>query len=354
MFRRLSQQQRSTPQQQQGGGASVSRANTHSGQRQLSDFERLTISEDGGGGPPPPDYNTALRHSINGPPPGQYNAPSGPPPVSAGSPGFKADRISSCQGAEYSQCWCELEWAAAEEHGRGPDEYDVVLLVDDSPSMVDLWTETRDAVRFFVYSRILEHAELIHRGFAISHATQLMGLVQKSVQYDKDGIDVWFMNHTEVLKGVQEPGAVRELFESVEPSGSTPTGFQLDEILRPYIESVEDAKAAKTRVKPMILLVLTDGRADDPDMVKDVIIEMAQRLDDLRSPPYQLGIQFVQLGRDPDAEEFLRELDDDLKADAGVRDLVDWTPYKERLTADFLLKSLLGSVMRNLDSRSND
>ena len=101
----------------------------------------------------------------------------------------------------------------------------------------------------------------------------------------------------------------------------------LDEVLRAYVERVEDAKAARARVKPMLVLVLTDGRADDPDMVKgasllsrslslsflvasgaergdaddgsgtatdeglsvssaaaDIIVEMAQRLDEERAP----------------------------------------------------------------------
>lgn len=42
----------------------------------------------------------------------------------------------------------------------------------------------------------------------------------------------------------------------------------LDEVLRDYVERVEDAKSTRERVKPMLVLVLTDGRADDPDMVK--------------------------------------------------------------------------------------
>lgn len=37
----------------------------------------------------------------------------------------------------------------------------------------------------------------------------------------------------------------------------------------PYIESLEDAKVAKTKIKPMVLVVLTDGRADDSDLVKE-------------------------------------------------------------------------------------
>lgn len=38
--------------------------------------------------------------------------------------------------------------------------------------------------------------------------------------------------------------------------------------------------------------------------------------------PYQLGIQFVQVGDDQEAAMFLQQLDDDLKAQAGVRDIV--------------------------------
>lgn len=89
--------------------------------------------------------------------------------------------------------------------------------------------------------------------------------------------------------------------------------MRLDDILRPYIENVEDAKSAKTALpKPMVIIfgcciafasltlaqvvvVITDGRADDSDLVRDIIVEMAGRLDDIRAPPFQLGIQLVQV-----------------------------------------------------------
>lgn len=205
--------------------------------------------------------------------------------------------------------------------------YDIIILVDDSPSMVDHWRETRDA---------------------------LVGVVEKCVKYDKDGIDLWFLNDPTVLKNVDNAGTIQEAFDSIEPSGSTPTAYQVDEILRPYIERLEDAKIAKgPRVKPVLLLILTDGRADDAEMVKEEIIEFAQRLDDIRAPPYQLGISFIQVGNDPDASAFLKELDDDLKESAGVRDMCDTTLYRQRLTPDFILKACLGSVSRSLDARAS-
>lgn len=91
-------------------------------------------------------------------------------------------------------------------------------------------------------------------------------------------------NDTSHIKGVRDISTVRECFESLEPFGSTPTAMALDDILRDYVDSVEDARAAKTKVKPMIVLVLTDGRADDPDGLRDCIIEFASRLDAAKAP----------------------------------------------------------------------
>ncbi|KPV74742.1 uncharacterized protein RHOBADRAFT_15007, partial [Rhodotorula graminis WP1] len=171
-----------------------------------------------------------------------------------------------------------------------------------------------------------------------------------STKYDKDGIDVVFLNNDGArLEHVVDPAVVERTFREVEPFGSTPTGMVLDEVLRAYVEQVEDAKATRERVKPLLVLVLTDGRADDPDMVKDIIVEMAQRLDEVRAPPYQLGLQFIQIGADPDARAFLQELDDDLKPQLGVRDMVDCTPYAGEISPEFLLKAALGSVNKALD-----
>jgi hypothetical protein len=125
---------------------------------------------------------------------------------------------------------------------------------------------------------------------------------------------------------------------------------------------------------------LTDGRADDPDLLKDVIVEMAQRLDEARAPPFQCGVQFLQvsiytvssvsgymyfvayddillklhkIGDDEDATDFLRELDDDLKAEAGVRDMVDTVPWRGVVDGTFILNVLLGAVNRRIDRRNS-
>lgn len=60
----------------------------------------------------------------------------------------------------------------------------------------------------------------------------------------------------------------------------------------------------------------------------------------------------MQIGDDAGAAEYLRELDDDLPA-AGVRDMVDTTPYATGLDSDpeALVKILLGGVHRRVDRK---
>lgn len=78
----------------------------------------------------------------------------------------------------------------------------------------------------------------------------------------------------------------------------------------------------------------------------------ARRLDAGRFPTSQVGIQFVQIGDDPDATEALRELDDDLAGRHGCRDIVDTTPFSgAHLDGNTLSKILLGGINKRVDKR---
>jgi hypothetical protein len=73
--------------------------------------------------------------------------------------------------------------------------------------------------------------------------------------------------------------------------------------------------------------------ADDP---QPVIIEFARYLDRKNVPLHRLGIQFVQIGDDPDATEALKELDEQLGPVHGIR----VSNYKKFLT--LVILTLLG------------
>jgi len=198
---------------------------------------------------------------------------------------------------------------------RRLNEIKTVILVDDSSSMAgNLWGDAREA---------------------------LAGIAELANNYDADGVDVFFLNSTKYALETRSGAEVRNLFDSVVPEGQTPTGEKLQEILDRYIPFLEDGRAHK----PITIVIITDGvPTDDP---KQVIVDAARRLDRNRVPVNQLGIQFAQIGDDPEATVALRELHEGLSAAYNIRDMVDTTlfnPNSAHFTTDTMTKILLGAI----------
>lgn len=228
-------------------------------------------------------------------------------------------------------------------------DFDTIFLVDDSDSMSAAirdggkkrtrWDDARDAI-----------------------AT----IAPICTQYDEDGIDIYFLNHrnnsSESRNGeytnITTAKGVSDIFDNVEPWGATPVGKRLGHILRPYLQRVEAMQASeKARgevdpdlvVKPINIITITDGRFTDD--AEEIICQTAEDLKSHRALPWQVGIQFFQIGDDRRATEFLQELDDDLQKKRGVRDIVDTIPYnrKIQLNSMGILKVVLGAVRKKLD-----
>ncbi|CZR65328.1 uncharacterized protein PAC_15228 [Phialocephala subalpina] len=238
---------------------------------------------------------------------------------------------------------------ATETIGEDPysflSTFDTVLLVDDSGSMAGRsWREVSQAL------------------------ATIAPIVTK---HDSDGIDIYFLNHKSKdagkpsegvaatgYRGIKRAVTITEIFERVRPQGGTPTGTRVHNILNPYLAKLEKVMGEGKEVKPMNLIVLTDGVPSDD--VESVLLSVAKKLDRLDAPPFQVGVQFFQVGNEDGAKEALEELDDELsnKIKGGVRDIVDtvtWTGGRSLseggvgLTGENLLKCLLGSVVRRLD-----
>ncbi|KAK2629161.1 hypothetical protein QTJ16_002264 [Diplocarpon rosae] len=238
----------------------------------------------------------------------------------------------------------EITTSTLAAHG-GEDPYsflgtfDTVLLIDDSGSMAGRsWREV---------------------GQAISTIAPIV------TKHDSDGIDVYFMNHISShagstsegvaaggYRGIKRAATVHEIFERVRPQGGTPTGTRLHTILKPYLARLESEMAARGEMKPLNLIVLTDGVPSDD--VESVLLSAAKKLDKLEAPPFQVGVQFFQVGNEDGAKEALEELDDGLSelVEGGVRDIVDtvtWTGGRSLpdggvgLSGDGILKAVLGS-----------
>ncbi|KZS97803.1 hypothetical protein SISNIDRAFT_197229 [Sistotremastrum niveocremeum HHB9708] len=184
----------------------------------------------------------------------------------------------------------------------------------------------------------------------------LAALAQKAQQYTDDGIDVHFLNDEKVGLNMQSASAIERLFDSVRPMGITPTGEKLEDLLLAYMLKLErwkeiqfidnDIKKEEV-IKPINYIVITDGApTDDPE---SVIVSVARRLDAGNWPLTQVGIQFFQIGDDPEATEALQQLDDNLSTKHQIRDIVDTTPYSGQVTAELIAKALLGGINKRMD-----
>ena len=267
--------------------------------------------------------------------------------------------------------------AAADDPFAFLRDFDTIFLIDDSGSMYgERWNQTRKA---------------------------LEAIVPICTSHDADGIDIYFLNnHNNATKdsfgpfrNVTSLDAVKEIFDKVSPDGTTPTGQRLEDIIRPYLNKlsaaaaaaaaaaerhVEDgemtittmmteddskAKTTKTKtktniIKPLNIIVITDGCPSDEKHLESVIVNTAKELDYSFDPPcpaWQIGIQFFQVGEDQRATESLMDLDDKLKDKYKIRDMVDTVPWKSgsssgsSLDGAFILKVVTGAVNRRLDRR---
>lgn len=218
--------------------------------------------------------------------------------------------------------------------------FDTVFLIDDSGSMAGRsWRECSSA---------------------------LEAITPICTAHDADGIDIHFLNSPDKAysHNVTAASTIHEIFSTVRPFGGTPTGQRLNQLIKPYLVQLEEAekqqkqggRAAQNAVtpKPMNIIVITDGVPSDD--VESVLVRAAKKLDAIEAEPWQLGVQFVQVGEEWGAKEHLEGLDDDLsKLGGGCRDIVDTVPFVpgQGLTAEKILKVVLGAVNKRLDRRRN-
>lgn len=210
--------------------------------------------------------------------------------------------------------------------------FDTAFLIDDSGSMAGRsWRECTSA---------------------------LEAITPICTAHDHDGVDIYFLNALDSphYHNVTSATTVHEIFSTVRPQGGTPTGQVLNRILRKYLREFE---AAPDATKPLNIIVITDGAPSDD--VESVLINAAQKLDRLDAEPWQVGVQFFQVGEEEGAREHLAGLDDELsRFGGGCRDIVDTVPFVPgargrgmALSADGILKVVLGAVNKRLDRRRN-
>lgn len=239
-----------------------------------------------------------------------------PPPYSAGLNPLKAPTTDSI--LQDDQLWAL----------RG---YDIVYVVDDSTSMS--WTEKRSGIVPWPHAR-----------------DALTTFSTICAEWDEDGQDVWFLNRNEPLLNAT-PQQIADAFNSRNPAGGTNMGRKLTQIASQYFQNFQPGVT-----KPLNILAITDGQFSDD--VTSVIKWIVKQLDRLNALPNQLGIQFVQIGADPEAKRCLEALDDDLESAGLSRDIVDtvpWIPRKvdgPQFDGKYLIKVVCGAINKRLDNQN--
>ncbi|KAI0939133.1 hypothetical protein AcW1_004251 [Taiwanofungus camphoratus] len=197
------------------------------------------------------------------------------------------------------------------------NEYQVIFLVDDSSSMAgNRWTETRAA---------------------------LCGIASRAIVCGSPGVGIQFLNAKNKYRGIRDATTVAGIFDKVVPRGGTPTGQRLEEILRAHIAELDAAVGLPDyrKIKPLNLIIITDGEAsDDPE---GDLVDIAASLKAKKHHPNIVGVQFVQIGDDPDATRELRDL-----TRANVDNMVDTVPYIGPMTSEKLERVLLGTLHPNI------
>ncbi|CAZ84328.1 unnamed protein product [Tuber melanosporum] len=208
----------------------------------------------------------------------------------------------------------------------GLKKFDTVFLIDDSGSMVGSnWRQTSSA---------------------------LAAIVPICTAQDSDGVDIHFLNHDRSHTNVRSADQLQRIFASVTPRGITPTGRRLGFILDEYLMRYKRNR----NIKPLNVIVITDGEPTDPDRLEKNIVKCARELDNVGAKDRQVGVQFFQVGNDEAATESLDELDNALVEEHSVRDMVDTVSWKKMnegngLTADGILKVVMGAVDKRLDRK---
>lgn len=158
----------------------------------------------------------------------------------------------------------------------------------------------------------------------------VMAVARKCQEFDSDGIDLYTFNTNFKKFENTTPDKVAEIFNTVGPNGGTD--------FVPVLNAVIETHFSRAN-KPTTVFIVTDGCPSDlatgqRELAK-LIIKTANRLES----GDELGLEFLQVGDDPTARDFLKKLDDELE-DAGAKhDIVNTKTCDE--LADLSIEDVL-------------
>ena len=179
-------------------------------------------------------------------------------------------------------------------------------------------------------------------------------LCSASCECDPDGIDLYFFSsHSKTSRGempafykysaVKDGEEVMKQFKN--PFNQPKGGTDLTKVLK-------DAFYAPG-TKNQSLLVITDGRPDDTKAVEELIIDAANKA----THDEELLITIIQVGDDPQGDDYLNELDvglDKLGANRDIVDLVSHTMFMKNFGKDYVFHKVVETSVKVARTKSTE
>lgn len=136
---------------------------------------------------------------------------------------------------------------------------------------------------------------------------QLKAFITNAVQWDTDGVEVFTFGAKITDLGKNQNGAMIDTLKATE--SSTMTHLAIQHARR--LAKVDGGEQT-------VLFIITDGEPSDPDAVKETIRGIAAELKD----EHEFAISILTVGkRSPALDQFLTDLDDNLKAKHDIVDV---------------------------------
>lgn len=141
-------------------------------------------------------------------------------------------------------------------------------------------------------------------------------LAQKCDELDCDGITIYLYSGRFRRYDNVTAGKIKDIYAVNEPMGKSDLRSVLQDALENYFQRKAQGEA---KANGETMLVITDGIPDEPKEIIKLIIDATHKIDNGE----ELGISFIQVGKDREATEYFKALDD-LLEDAGAKfDIVD-------------------------------
>jgi hypothetical protein len=212
-----------------------------------------------------------------------------------------------------------------------------VVLVDDSYSMTELGHRSWGLARNTVDTRWNQARNL------------LAGIAPLVAAENAHGMDLHFLNRVSFYAGLRTAQAVQSAFDSDVPNNGTPTGARVNDILDAYVATLRYYRL----LMPLNLIVITDGEAQDEELLHQAIEHHVTELVHHGFPAHQFGVEFVQVGDCQYATRHLEKLEKEVTRHHHrfQRDVVGVTPANRISNMD--PEGMLAIAVSGVDARLN-